>query len=145
MGLSHRISIDSTLPKPHSVLVEELAHQSIMPMNASSQSPTYGTPQPTTSASMVPKHSQQFNSSLSRVQRLTPNPKFSANFSQIATSVTEYPLPPAMREFKTSQISTVHPTSSPLPQYHHPFSLKMEGLVSPVQYSTSPSLQPIIP
>ncbi|GBN12369.1 hypothetical protein AVEN_101404-1 [Araneus ventricosus] len=40
MGLSHRISIDSTLPIHHSVLVGELTHQSIMPWNASSQPPT---------------------------------------------------------------------------------------------------------
>ncbi|GBM00498.1 hypothetical protein AVEN_111729-1 [Araneus ventricosus] len=46
-----------------------------------------------------------------------PFPQSWPTFSQIATSVTEYPLPPAMREFKTNQTSTAHPASSPL----HPF------------------------
>ncbi|GBM69068.1 Putative protein in type-1 retrotransposable element R1DM [Araneus ventricosus] len=40
MGLSLRFSKDSTLPKPHSVLVGESAHQSIMLRFASSQPPT---------------------------------------------------------------------------------------------------------
>ncbi|GBO11893.1 hypothetical protein AVEN_221424-1 [Araneus ventricosus] len=44
-----------------------------------------------------------------------PIPKSRPAFSQIATSVTEHPLPPVMREFKTSQTSTVHPASSSLP------------------------------
>ncbi|GBL87695.1 hypothetical protein AVEN_81320-1 [Araneus ventricosus] len=39
MGLSLRFSKDSTLPKPHSVLVGESAHQPIMPRFASSQPP----------------------------------------------------------------------------------------------------------
>ncbi|GBL72089.1 hypothetical protein AVEN_115099-1 [Araneus ventricosus] len=74
------------------------------------------------------------SSSLSRVQCFRPNPK-------IATSVTEHSLPPAMKEFKTSQTSTVHPASSS----HHPFSFEMEGLVSPVQHSTSPTSQDFLP
>ncbi|GBL80852.1 hypothetical protein AVEN_26275-1 [Araneus ventricosus] len=37
MVLSHRISKNSTLPKPRSILVGDLAHQSIMPRIASSQ------------------------------------------------------------------------------------------------------------
>ncbi|GBN05953.1 hypothetical protein AVEN_275336-1 [Araneus ventricosus] len=62
MRLSLRFSEDSTLPKPHSVLVGETAHQSIMLRFASSQPPTiYGTTQPTTSASMVTQRSQQLN------------------------------------------------------------------------------------
>ncbi|GBL83345.1 hypothetical protein AVEN_110659-1 [Araneus ventricosus] len=44
-----------------------------------------------------------------------PIPKSRPAFSQIATSVTEHHLPPAMREFKTSQSSTVHPASTSLP------------------------------
>ncbi|GBN37902.1 hypothetical protein AVEN_224019-1 [Araneus ventricosus] len=40
MGLFLRFSKDSTLPKPHSVLVVESAHQSIMLRFASSQPPT---------------------------------------------------------------------------------------------------------
>ncbi|GBN04473.1 hypothetical protein AVEN_84042-1 [Araneus ventricosus] len=44
-----------------------------------------------------------------------PIPKFLPVFSQIATSVTKHPLPPAMREFKTSRTSIVCPTSSSLP------------------------------
>ncbi|GBM91294.1 hypothetical protein AVEN_106211-1 [Araneus ventricosus] len=44
-----------------------------------------------------------------------PIPKSRPAFSQIANSVKEHPLPPAMREFKTSQTSTVHPASSSLP------------------------------
>ncbi|GBN02417.1 hypothetical protein AVEN_154308-1, partial [Araneus ventricosus] len=43
-----------------------------------------------------------------------PIPKSRKAFSQIAASVTEHPLPPARREFKTSQTSTVHPASSSL-------------------------------
>ncbi|GBM11796.1 hypothetical protein AVEN_22923-1 [Araneus ventricosus] len=40
MGLSLHFSKDSTLPEPHSVLVGESAHQSIMLRFASSQPPT---------------------------------------------------------------------------------------------------------
>ncbi|GBN98245.1 hypothetical protein AVEN_268649-1 [Araneus ventricosus] len=40
MGLSLRFSIDSTLPKPLSVLVGKSTHQSIMLRFASSQPPT---------------------------------------------------------------------------------------------------------
>ncbi|GBL81367.1 hypothetical protein AVEN_171942-1, partial [Araneus ventricosus] len=40
MGLSLRFSIDSTLPKPLSVLVGKSARQSIMLRFASSQPPT---------------------------------------------------------------------------------------------------------
>ncbi|GBN61150.1 hypothetical protein AVEN_230553-1 [Araneus ventricosus] len=69
---------------------------------------------------------------------IVPFPQSWQNFSQIATSATEHPLSPAMREFKTNQTSTVlrlHPSLiSPS------FSLEMEGLVSPVQHSTSPLL-----
>ncbi|GBM45695.1 hypothetical protein AVEN_14140-1 [Araneus ventricosus] len=56
-------------------------------------------------------------------------PKFRPAFSQIATSVTEHLLPPAMREFKTNRTSTVlyvFISSSS----HHLVSLEMEGLVS---------------
>ncbi|GBN28056.1 hypothetical protein AVEN_187245-1 [Araneus ventricosus] len=73
---------------------------------------------------------------------IVPFPQSWPTFSQIVTSVTEHPLPPAMREFKTNQASTVHPASSSISPS---FSLEMEGLVSPVQHSTSPPLQPIIP
>ncbi|GBM88382.1 hypothetical protein AVEN_75333-1 [Araneus ventricosus] len=87
-----------------------------------------------------------------------------------------------MREFKTSQTSTVHPASSSLhpflwrwkvsfhqfniqrrlifspsspnklkkvfislPHLTSLFSVETEGLLPPVQHSTSPPLQPIIP
>ncbi|GBL85877.1 hypothetical protein AVEN_63198-1 [Araneus ventricosus] len=46
---------------------------------------------------------------------IVPFPQSCSTFSQIATSVTEHPLPPAVREFKTNQTSTVHPASSSLP------------------------------
>ncbi|GBM65009.1 hypothetical protein AVEN_272006-1 [Araneus ventricosus] len=39
----------------------------------------------------------------------------SSLFQQIATSVTQHPLRSARREFKTSRTSTIHPTSSSLP------------------------------
>ncbi|GBO13333.1 hypothetical protein AVEN_232526-1 [Araneus ventricosus] len=69
---------------------------------------------------------------------IVPFPQSWPTFSQITTSVTEHPLPPAMREYKTRQTSTVQSASSA-------FSSEMESLVSPVQHSTSPPLQPIIP
>ncbi|GBN33864.1 hypothetical protein AVEN_58106-1 [Araneus ventricosus] len=72
---------------------------------------------------------------------IVPIPHSWPTFSQIATSVTDHPLPPAMREFKTNQTSTVHPASSSL----RPFLWRWKSLVSPIQHSTSPPLQPIIP
>ncbi|GBN83718.1 hypothetical protein AVEN_237262-1, partial [Araneus ventricosus] len=78
------------------------------------------------------------SSQLVESNAIVPFPQSWQKFSQIATSATEHPLPPAMREFKTNQNSTVlrlHPSFiSPS------FSLEMEGLVSPVQHSTSPLL-----
>ncbi|GBO29927.1 hypothetical protein AVEN_25033-1, partial [Araneus ventricosus] len=58
-------------------------------------------------------------------------------FSQIATSVTEHP-PPAMREFKTNQTSTVQPASSSLHPFlwrwkvsFHEFNIQLRLLFSP--------------
>ncbi|GBN59806.1 hypothetical protein AVEN_128771-1 [Araneus ventricosus] len=61
MGLSLHFSIDSTLPKPLSVLVGKLAHQSIMLRFASSQPPTIWHHPANNIANMVPKSGQQFN------------------------------------------------------------------------------------
>ncbi|GBN61030.1 hypothetical protein AVEN_244505-1 [Araneus ventricosus] len=71
-----------------------------------------------------------------------PIQKFRPAFSQIATSNSEHPLPPAMNEFKISHISTVHPTSSSLPLHTilflwrwkvslHQFNIHLHLLSSP--------------
>ncbi|GBN16217.1 hypothetical protein AVEN_212575-1 [Araneus ventricosus] len=61
MGLSLRFSKDLTLPKPHCVLVGEFTHQSIMLCLSFHNLLPCSTTQPTTSASLVPQRSQQFD------------------------------------------------------------------------------------
>ncbi|GBM66051.1 hypothetical protein AVEN_181128-1 [Araneus ventricosus] len=146
MGFSLRFSKDSTLPKPHSVLMGHtnplcygLPPHHLLP---------YGTTQPT-SASMVPQRSLQCKvkkeDPLLSVESnaIVPFPQSWPTFSQIAISVTEHPLPPAMREFKTNQTSTVHPASSSL----HPFlwRWKISFHQFNIQFRPSFPLQPIIP
>ncbi|GBL99884.1 hypothetical protein AVEN_19399-1 [Araneus ventricosus] len=58
------------------------------------------------------------------------------SFVQIASSVTEHPLPPAMREVKTNQTSTVHPASSSVHPFlwkvsFHQFNIQLRLLFSP--------------
>ncbi|GBM08360.1 hypothetical protein AVEN_108363-1 [Araneus ventricosus] len=80
----------------------------------------YGITQLTTSASLVPLSSQQFNVK-SGVHCLQSCPKISASlFTSNRSSndpVIDHPLPLAMREVKISLTSIVHPTSSSLPQF----------------------------
>ncbi|GBN75826.1 hypothetical protein AVEN_248470-1 [Araneus ventricosus] len=68
---------------------------------------------------------------------IVPFPQSWPTFSQIATSVTEHPLPPAMREFKTNQTSTIHLASSS-------FSLEMEGLFSTFNFASSSAHLPLM-
>ncbi|GBM34668.1 hypothetical protein AVEN_69391-1, partial [Araneus ventricosus] len=71
-----------------------------------------------------------------------PIPKFRPAFSEIATSVTEHPCNEGISKqsnFKCPSYVFITSLS------HHLFSLDMEGIVSPVQYPTSPPLQPNIP
>ncbi|GBM91503.1 hypothetical protein AVEN_80088-1, partial [Araneus ventricosus] len=67
-----------------------------------------------------------------------PFPQSWPTFSQIATSVTKHPLPPAMRQFKTNQISTNHSVSSSLHPFlwrwkvpFHQFNIQLRLLFSP--------------
>ncbi|GBN49364.1 hypothetical protein AVEN_214087-1, partial [Araneus ventricosus] len=67
-----------------------------------------------------------------------PFPQSWPTFSQIATSVTEHPLPPAMRQFKTNQTSTNHSASSSLHPFlwrwkasFHQFKIQLRLLFSP--------------
>ncbi|GBM33305.1 hypothetical protein AVEN_101634-1 [Araneus ventricosus] len=127
--------LKSTLPKPHSVLVGESAHQSIMPRFASSQPPTIWH-HPANNVS-------QYDFSQLSLMLSTHSHNLGQHFHKSSTSVTEHPLRPAMREFKTNQLQLsvlrLHLSSS-----HHPFLWRWK-VVSSVQHSTSPPLQPIIP
>ncbi|GBL96742.1 hypothetical protein AVEN_111871-1 [Araneus ventricosus] len=69
---------------------------------------------------------------------IIPFPQSWTTFLQTATSVTEHPLPPSMREFKTNQTSTVHPASSSLHPFlwrwkasFHQFNVQLRLLFSP--------------
>ncbi|GBM76753.1 hypothetical protein AVEN_86326-1 [Araneus ventricosus] len=69
---------------------------------------------------------------------IVPFPQSWPTFSQIAASVTEHPLPPAMREFKSNQTSTVHPASSSLHPFlsrwkvsFHQFTIRLRLLFNP--------------
>ncbi|GBN16235.1 hypothetical protein AVEN_212588-1 [Araneus ventricosus] len=152
MGLSLRFSKDSTLPKPYSVLVGEIDSPIHYALFAFSQPPTIWYPpsqqhQPVWFRSVANNSTSRrkihnFLHFLQKSNAFDPFPKSWPIFPQISTSVTKHPLLPAMREFKTSQTSTVHPVSSCLPHItilfiwkwkvsFHQFNIQLRLLLSP--------------
>ncbi|GBN35071.1 hypothetical protein AVEN_269614-1 [Araneus ventricosus] len=69
---------------------------------------------------------------------IVPIPHSWPTFSQVATSV--HPLPPAMREFKTNQTSTVHPASSSL----HPFLWRWKVSFHQFNFASSSAHHPLM-
>ncbi|GBM27857.1 hypothetical protein AVEN_66407-1 [Araneus ventricosus] len=82
MGLSLPFSKASSLPKPHSVpLCFGLPPHNLLP---------YGTTQPTTSASMVPQRSQQFNFKNECTQFAPLSPKRNQSFPSVSQLIVSF-------------------------------------------------------